>query len=191
MESDNKHIILGITGTLGAGKGTVVDYLVNNKGFIHFSVRAFLVDELKHRKIPVNRDTMVLLANELRTTNNPAYIIEELYKQAAAADRNCIIESIRTPGEITALRENPGFVLMAVDADPKERYKRIQRRNSETDNISYSTFIDNENREMYSDDPNKQNISACIQLADHIISNDGDINSLHQAIESFIHKYLG
>ncbi len=191
MASNNKHIILGITGTLGAGKGTVVDYLVNNKGFVHFSVRAFLVDELRRRDLPVNRDTMVILANELRTINNPAFIVGELYKQAAAADRNCIIESIRTPGEITALRENPGFILMAVDADPQERYKRIQLRNSETDNISFSTFIENENREMYSDDPNKQNISACIQLADYIISNDGNIYSLHRAIETFIHQYLG
>ena len=33
-------IIIGITGTLGAGKGTIVDYLVKQKGFVHYSVRA-------------------------------------------------------------------------------------------------------------------------------------------------------
>lgn len=38
--------IIGITGTLGAGKGTVVDYLVKNKGFNHFSVGDYLIDEI-------------------------------------------------------------------------------------------------------------------------------------------------
>ena len=35
-------MIIGITGTLGAGKGTVVDFL-KEKGFRHFSVRDYLI----------------------------------------------------------------------------------------------------------------------------------------------------
>ena len=41
-------LIIGITGTLGAGKGTVVEYLVEKKGFDHYSVRAFLLKEIIH-----------------------------------------------------------------------------------------------------------------------------------------------
>jgi dephospho-CoA kinase len=33
-------MIIGITGTDGAGKGAVVDYLVAQKGFTHYSGRA-------------------------------------------------------------------------------------------------------------------------------------------------------
>ncbi len=33
-------IIIGITGTLGAGKGTIVDYLVKEKGLKNVSVAA-------------------------------------------------------------------------------------------------------------------------------------------------------
>ena len=51
-------IIIGITGTLGAGKGTIVDYLVKNKGYHHYSVRAYLTEEIKRRNLPVNRDSM-------------------------------------------------------------------------------------------------------------------------------------
>lgn len=43
-------LIIGITGTIGAGKGTVSDYLVNKKGFKHFSVREFLIKEINKRK---------------------------------------------------------------------------------------------------------------------------------------------
>lgn len=38
--------IIGITGTLGAGKGTIVEYLKDKKGFAHFSVREFLKEIL-------------------------------------------------------------------------------------------------------------------------------------------------
>ena len=34
-------IIIGITGTIGAGKGTIVELLIK-KGFKHYSVRDFL-----------------------------------------------------------------------------------------------------------------------------------------------------
>ena len=38
--------IIGITGTIGAGKGTIVDYLVLQKGYEHYSVRSFIKEEI-------------------------------------------------------------------------------------------------------------------------------------------------
>ena len=58
-------MIIGITGTLGAGKGTIVECLLE-KGFKHYSVREFLVEEICKRGLEVNRNSMVLVANELR-----------------------------------------------------------------------------------------------------------------------------
>lgn len=43
-------LIIGITGTNGAGKGTVVEYLVKEKGFSHYSVSGYLTQILKRRK---------------------------------------------------------------------------------------------------------------------------------------------
>jgi dephospho-CoA kinase len=183
-------IIIGITGTLGAGKGTVVDYLVNNKGFMHYSVRGLITEELNKRGMPVNRDTLTNLANELRADNSPAYLIELLFEKAYQNGKNCIIESIRTPGEIALLRNKKNFFLLAVDADSKVRYNRIWQRASETDNISFETFQANEKREMESTDINKQNLSACINQADYVITNNGNINELNQQVEDFYNKYV-
>ena len=36
-------IIIGITGTLGAGKGTIVAYLIETRQFMHYSVRRYLI----------------------------------------------------------------------------------------------------------------------------------------------------
>lgn len=181
-------ITIGITGTLGAGKGTIVDYLVEKKGYVHYSVRAYLIEEIERRGLEVNRDTMTMVGNDLRATHSPSYIVEQLYNKAQASGCNCIIESVRTPGEVAALRGLDNFYLFAIDADPKIRYERIVLRGSETDHVSYETFIANEQREMTSDDPNKQNLKVCIEQADYKFDNGGTIEQLQAQVEEVISK---
>lgn len=179
-------LIIGITGTLGAGKGTIVDFLVREKGFRHFSVRGFISEEIVRRGFTVNRDSMVLVANDLRATNTPSYIVDCLYEEASATGTSCIIESIRTPGEVVSLRAKGNFYLLAVDADPRTRFTRISQRQSETDLISYDTFIENEAREMNSDNPNHQNLRKCIEMADFVFNNDGSVGELEKSVETVI-----
>jgi dephospho-CoA kinase len=176
--------IIGITGTLGAGKGTIVEYLVNNYGFKHYSVRNYLIEEAKKQNLPLNRDTYVVIANTLRKIHTPSFIIDELYKEAVKGGGNAIIESIRTEGEIVSLRNKENFTLWAVDADPKIRYARIIARQSETDNISYDTFLANEQREMSADDPTKQNLAACIRNADAVFVNSDNYEKLFEQVEN-------
>lgn len=175
--------IIGITGTLGAGKGTIVDYLIQHYGYKHYSVRGYLTEEAERRGMELNRDTFVVVANDLREKYGPSYITDELYKQAEAAGVNAIIESVRTPGEVESLRKNEHFLLFAVDADPKIRYDRVVLRNSETDHVSYETFIENEQREMSSTDPAHQNVGRCMEMADYVFHNDGDFDDLYRQVE--------
>lgn len=178
-------VVIGITGTLGAGKGTVVEYLLE-QGFVHFSVRGYLAGVLADKGIPVNRDSLTRVANELRSQHGPAYIVDQLYAQALLSGKNCVIESIRTPGEIISLKAKGPFVLFAVDARPETRYRRIVKRNSETDHISYETFLANEKREMSSTDPNKQNLAECIRMADFCFKNNGTIGQLFAQVQEAV-----
>ncbi len=181
-------IVIGITGTLGAGKGTLVDYLVNERGMVHYSVRDYLIRQIEKQGLTLNRDSMTQVANELRAKHSPAFIIEELYAEAILCGKSAIIESIRTPGEIDFLKKQGNFLLVAVDADPKIRYSRITLRASETDHIDYTTFLSNEKREFTTSDPNKQNLSKCIAMADIVLNNNGNINDLYSEFDAVVQQ---
>jgi len=178
--------IIGITGTLGSGKGAIVNFLKREMAYTHYSVRDYLINEINKRGLEVNRDIMTQTANELRRKHGSSYIIEKLYEEAAKSDNNCIIESIRTTGEIEALRKKGDFILLAVDAPLELRYERIKKRNSETDNISFEQFKQNENREMICGDINCQNLKKCMAMADYIFYNDGSISQLEESIKQVI-----
>lgn len=183
--------IIGITGTLGAGKGTIVDYLTKHHGFTHFSVRGYLTKIIKAKGREVNRDSLVNTANELRAQNTPSFIAEELYRKAKESGTDCIIESIRTIGEVNTLHAKGNFNLFAVDADQKLRYSRIVERASETDKVSFEIFAGNEEREMNSDDPNKQNLAACMLLADYRFINDGSFDKLYKEVDEVLQIIKG
>lgn len=179
-------MIIGVTGTLGAGKGTVVEYL-KTKGFKHFSVRDFLVEEINRRGMPVVRDSMVVVANDLRATHGPGYIAEQLVERALRERGHAVIESIRSLGEARYIKEHGGL-LWAVDADIRTRYARVAKRQSETDKISFEKFVADEQTEFANQDPTKQNISGVIAMADTVFGNDGTPEELYQQVESALQK---
>ena len=185
---NSNKIIIAITGTLGSGKGTVVEFL-KEKGFKHYSVREFLMQEIEKRGLFVTIDSMYKLANELREKNSPSYIIEELYKQAEKNSDNSIIESVRNPGEVKALKNKNNFYLIAVDADQKTRWQRIiKRKGDDSDNISFDKFKFEEQRQMQSNNPNEQNLSKCIEMADFKLDNSGNIEDFKKQVNSVLDK---
>ncbi|MES3005902.1 MAG: AAA family ATPase [Patescibacteria group bacterium] len=184
-------IIIGITGTIGAGKGTVVEYLSKKKDFMHYSAREFLTTEVKRRGLPVDRDSFTTVANSLRHENGPFFIALSLYETAAAEGKNAIIESLRTPGEVSFLRDKDNFFLLAVDANIELRYERIVKRNLSTDHVTLERFKSDEQREMSSSDPSSQNLRACIDMADGIVYNQGSLEELYEAVDKALASFFG
>ncbi len=180
-------MIIGLTGTLASGKGTVSEFLVE-RGFGHYSAREFLTREIIKRGLKVNRDNMVFVANDLRERYSPSYVAIKLYEEAAEKGGNCVIESLRTPGEVETLKEKKDFYLIATDADSKARYERAIKRMSETDKISFEEFLANEKREMQSEEKHKQNIKKCMEMADFLITNDGSVEEFRKKIEDVLKK---
>lgn len=185
-----KQIIIGITGTLGAGKGEIVNYLVNNKNFIHISVTNYLIEEIEKRKLPINRESMRTVANDIRGKKGSGFIAEKLYEKAKILKENVIIESIRTVGEVNTLKEKGNFFLFAVDADPIVRYGRIKKRESSKDSVTYKEFLEAEKKEMNNTDFAKQNLKKCIEIADYKFLNNGTFRNLYKQVNKSLKEIL-
>ena len=175
-------MIIGITGTLGAGKGTVVERLVQRYGFNHYSVRDFLNEELSRCGQVSNRDTLLALANELRATHGPGYISRTVMGDALQDTADAVIDSVRSLAEAQYLKDH-GAKLWAVDADISVRYARIQDRASKTDHVSFEKFSADEAREYAGTDRTKPNLSGVIALADVLLYNDASREDLFSRIE--------
>jgi len=180
--------IIGITGTLGAGKGTIVDYLVNKKNFKHYSVSDYLKNELTTKGLEPNRDNLIKIGNETRKKCGPDYIAKKLFQKAKRENSNTIIESIRNPKEAEFIKSQKNGYLFAVDANQKTRYLRIQKRASEKDRVTFRQFKEQEKKELQSKDINAQNLSKCISMADFKFDNGGTIKKLYEEVEKVLAK---
>jgi dephospho-CoA kinase len=180
-------MIIGITGTNGAGKGSAVAYLAAEKGFTHYSSSGYLAEELERRGVEKTRSNLRALGNEFRQKHGSGYLTETFLKMAKASRvTDLVIESIRSTGEAQKLKE-AGGVLIIIDADRKLRYERIYARRSGKDLVDYDAFVEQEEREWYGTlGGHDMNIKTVMDMADHRIENNGTLEDLQREIDSVL-----
>jgi dephospho-CoA kinase len=180
-------MILGLTGSFGAGKGTVVEYLKEKKGFHHYSTSSIIREEIVARGLPLGRDSYIIVGNDLRAKFGPSHLVDVCYERAKAAGGNAIIESLRAVGEVRKVKELGGKVI-GVDADPHVRYERAFARGSEKDNVPFDKWLEQERIESNTEDETKQNIFGALKESDMIISNNGTLEELHSQVDAALEK---
>ncbi len=179
-------MLLGITGTDGAGKGAAVDYLTRKYGFEHFSARELIIAEANRLGLPSDRAHLRISANNMREAEGPDIIVKiALARIKERGVIHAVVESIRASAEVTKLREARGL-LLAIDADRNIRYQRLVGRGSTTDKISFEQFMEQELLEM--DDPNPFGLQkrAVMASADYTIMNNGSLRELQVAVDGFL-----
>ncbi|MBI4126154.1 MAG: AAA family ATPase, partial [Deltaproteobacteria bacterium] len=179
-------MIIGLTGKNGAGKGEVVKFLAES-GYATHSLSDILRDELKTRKHAVTRENLITMGNELRATYGASVLAERTLKRLPL-EANAVIDSIRNPFEVEALRQRDDFFLIAVIADPKVRFERTKQRARENDPTTFEQFLEVEARETTSSDPKVQQLDKTETLADAKVPNNRTIEELRQHARKVVNQ---
>lgn len=174
-------LILGVTGPNAAGKGEVSAYL-SDRGFAVHSLSDIVREEAQARGLPPEREHLIRVGTELRERGGPGILAERLIPRLGARD---VVDSIRNPAEVAALRRVPGFVLVGVDAPAELRFARSSRRARPGDPATFEEFLARERQEN-SANPAGQQLRATFELSDRVVSNDHDLTALRAEIDALL-----
>lgn len=179
-------MIIGLTSFLGAGKTTIGDYLVK-KGFVFYSLSDVIRDEIKSRELEITREKLQDVGNELRKKFGNSVLADKiLEKIEKEPDKNYVIDSIRNPAEIQALRKRKDFSLVFVDAPIELRFKRIKARKREKDPMTLEEFKKTEEKELESQDSANQQLLKCKEMSEFVILNDSTLEAVYKKIDELL-----
>jgi dephospho-CoA kinase len=188
-----EKIIIGLTGSLCAGKGTVANYL-KSLGFCHQVLSDRIRDEIRSRGQVISRSLLQDVGNELRETQGGAILAERTAALIADVENNIVIDGVRNPEEIIFLREVLGAKIIGVDA-PKERrcewyLKRAVERGE--DGLTAADFERDNNRDFGIGEPALgQQVGKCLEDADTLIYNLGSKEDLYNECDLYLREMLG
>lgn len=182
------RLVIGLAGSIGAGKGTAAAYLAR-----HYGADLFLFSDpfrriLETLHMDVSRSAMQTLSTILRNAYGQD-LLSVVAKKAidSSARRVVVIDGARRPSDLEGIASDPDFRLLFIDADIAVRYGRIvQRAQNRGDNEK--TFEEFREEEMGEPESHIKDLKA---RADLVIRNDGEEAEFYAAIDAFVAGHLG
>lgn len=179
-------MIVGLTGKNGSGKGEVAKFLVES-GFIYHSLSDVLREELKKKGKEITRERLIEFGTHLRKESGPSILADKILEKLDP-EKNYIVDSIRNPAEVKALKKRADFTLIHVSAPQKIRFERIRKRGRENDPATFDQFVRLEKREAESPDPNSQQLNETMALAHCELVNESTLEVLHEKIRPLLRE---
>ena len=177
-------MIVGLTGTNGAGKTEISEYL-KSRSFEYHSLSDEIREEIRRTDREITREVLIEVGNDLRERFGPGILAERILPKLER-DHNYVIDSIRNPFEVEVLKRRKDFILLAVDADQTLRFERSRKRARENAAQTIEQFSDEEKRELESENPASQQLQATRRKADLIVTNNGTLDDLHRRLDELL-----
>lgn len=174
-------MIIGVVGTICSGKSLFAEMLIS-KGFHRLGFSDEVREECNLRELQIERSILQDIGNEMREKHGGDFWAKRIISKMKPG-RNYVIEGIRNPGEVGALRELDSFILVGVDAPIEERLQWIIKRNKDSDPKTLDEIkkIDERDRGK-GEAATGQQVDACFKMADLIIMNRGTLDELKDKV---------
>ncbi|MCS7134354.1 MAG: AAA family ATPase [Candidatus Pacearchaeota archaeon] len=177
-------MIVGIAGTIGAGKDTIANFFVKNYNFKKIVMSNFLREIEKHRRVKPTRANLRKLQLELRKKYGEEILMEMLLSKIVEKNlKRVVISGIRTLAEIKFLKKKLNAKIIFVDAKPEVRFLRIKKRGRIGDPKTYEQFLHEDAIEnaMFS-------LKKVKKFADFVIDNSFDVKNMERQIRRIAKK---
>jgi len=184
--------IIAVVGMTGSGKSTVSDLMVE-KGFQFLRLGQITLDIVKERELEPTEENERPIREEIRKKHGKdAYAVLNFTKIDGLSKKgDVVLDNLYSWEELLAYRERYGndFMVLAVVASPKTRYRRLSNRvydKSADKKMRFRPLNPKQamDRDMF--DIKKFNISVPIAMADHYIVNEGTVDELKILVNEFL-----
>lgn len=173
-------MLVGLTGRNASGKSTLVSWF-SERGLTSVSCSDSIRTWLSDQGIETTREALIEGGRELRRNRGAGVLAEMLLEILDGED--AVVDSIRTPAEVEALRSRGDFVLIEVRADEESRWQRMTSRGRSGDPTEKEAFLSQEAAEAKAKDEAGQALDATAAMADITVLNDGSIEDLEAKLE--------
>jgi dephospho-CoA kinase len=127
-------LVIGLAGQIASGKDTVADYVKKKYGGETVSFSQPMRDILNRLYLPVDREHMVKVTKILIDNFGSDILSKTIATEIAKSDKQIfILPNIRREADYEHLKDNPGFILVGLEAEARTRYERLIKRGQNED----------------------------------------------------------
>jgi len=181
-------LVLGLTGTIGAGKDVVSEHLKGKYNFKEIGMGDLNREELKATNLPENRENLQAISKERTDKFGQDYWAKKAAQKAKSMKADfVIINGVRRPIDAQTQKKEFGnkFKLILVDADPKIRFERLKSRNRPGDPKTLEEFKKQEAAEHKLFD-----FEGVRKLVDFTLKNEGGFEPLYVEVDKMMKSLL-
>ncbi len=184
-------IVIGLVGPIASGKGTISEYL-QSLGFKYYSLSNVVREETQARGLEMTRKNLQDVGNDLRETFGGAVLVEKLVERIQKDDF-VVIDGVRNPNEISAIKEQLHGKIVNISAYKNRRVERYLERAIERgeDTATASSFKKIDARDLgEGESKSGQQVQACIDLADFTLKNNGSVEEFQQNCQEMLDNFF-
>jgi len=179
--------IIGLTGSMGCGKGEIVKIL-EKEGFFYITLSMMVREEARARGIEEKREKLMEVGNSMRAEGGAGVLAERALSKIVDSDCDkWVVDGIRNPAEISALRTGECAKIVGIYAGKDLLVDRIMRRARVSDAVDRGEILRKIEREWGNGEPEDgQQVGKCMKMVDIVVENEGTLLELQ---EKFINYY--
>lgn len=180
-------LILGLTGEMVSGKGTVAAYACDKYGSRSYKFSTILRDVLDRVYVDQSRENIQKISSALRENFGQ----DTLAKSMALDVENdggdvVVVDGIRRFPDIEHLKKLPHFKMVYIEADIETKYKRLVTRGENTDDNSKTLEQFKKDHEAEAE----VQIKGLKDISDYVVDNNGTFEDLYNQVDKIISENI-